>query len=105
VLTGSLRTSAARTRSNEHNRERFRESAQVCDEILSLPMFPEIWADPIERAAHKALALGSSSQQMLSSGPSANRGPARSRRESTEASGCSMVLGAYLTMKGPGTRS
>jgi len=37
---------------------------QLCDEILSLPMFPEITAEQIKYVADRVLDFGSESQQV-----------------------------------------
>jgi dTDP-4-amino-4,6-dideoxygalactose transaminase len=59
----------------------FPTTEQVCDEILSLPMFPELTAEQVEYVAHKVIGFGSASLQILPSSPSKEPHPRRPPRE------------------------
>jgi dTDP-4-amino-4,6-dideoxygalactose transaminase len=63
----------------------FPVTEQLCDEILSLPMFPEMTAEQIEYVAQKVIEFGSASKQILPPSPSEKPHPARPPREPLEA--------------------
>jgi dTDP-4-amino-4,6-dideoxygalactose transaminase len=62
----------------------FPVTERVCDEILSLPMFPEMTTDQIEYVAQKVIEFGLASRQILPSNPSERAHLAPSRREAVE---------------------
>jgi dTDP-4-amino-4,6-dideoxygalactose transaminase len=53
---------------NGFRRGQFPVTERVCDEILSLPMFPEITAEQVQYVAGRVLDFGSESQQVQQSG-------------------------------------
>jgi dTDP-4-amino-4,6-dideoxygalactose transaminase len=62
----------------------FPATEQLCDEILSLPMFPEMTAEQIEYVAHTVTEFGSASRQVLPPSRSEKPYPARAPRELVE---------------------